>query len=109
MTKPGDWEYTQASDEWLREERKHEREVARIRADERLRRRNDLKELAGWVVAGLTTVLVVACVALLIYKLAANSSANNTKRDEACFASGGTRITTESGSALCIHVTEVPQ
>ncbi len=90
-------------DDWMRDERKHEFAMADIASRERERTRQARTERIGYIVTGLTISIVVGRLCFVVWRIVATVAHNNTERDTACYASGGTRATLNNYTE-CIHI-----
>lgn len=94
-------------DNWIREERKHELQMAEIKSKESQFRRQEIREQIGWAMIALTTVLVVGILATMAWRLTVNSTEQNTQRDKDCVESGGTRVPLSGGPVVCLQLAPV--
>lgn len=96
-------------DSFIREERRHELQMAEIKANEQRIRRREINEQIGWVLWALSAVLIVGIISVLIWRLVLNSSAQNTQRDKDCIAEGGTRVPLSGGPVVCLQLAPVEE
>lgn len=95
-------------DGWIREERRHEREMAELRLKKETRQRNALTDRITAVAAATAVIAVAAIIAWLVWALVSPSGERAQELHLACTAEQGTWVSLGDGPKVCVWLKDGP-
>lgn len=89
--------------DWIKEERRHEREMASMVNEDRRRRRETITERVVAVSWAVAVSAVVATLAALAYFWQHDAGQRTVRLEQACIESGGTWGSLNNGGDTCLR------